>query len=78
VTLSQSGELITEAATDMQVTDMTSDGDSLAVLYSNAFAIYNQKLESQNQRGGLSGGTGILARDGGTAIVIYSHTAEIY
>jgi hypothetical protein len=78
VTINESGEMITEAATDMQVTDMTSSGDSLAMLYSNAFAVYDQKLEPQNQRGGISGATGILARNGGTAIVIYSHTAEIY
>ncbi len=78
VTLDENGKLEAEAATDMQVCDMSSYGESLAVLYSGAFAVYDEKLQPQKQQGGISGGTGILARSGGEAIVIYSHTAEIY
>jgi hypothetical protein len=78
LTVDKDGKTLGTIETDRKILSVSARGDYLAVLYGDGFVIYDRNLKECAHEDGTAGAIATIMRQGGTALLITSHSASVF
>lgn len=78
LTISKKGEVTGKLETEREITGLSVRGKYIAVLFSDGLGIYDNKMNEKAVWMEDTGGTAVLAKSNGDAIVVGTYSAKVY
>lgn len=78
LTISKKGKIMGELQTERGIADLSVRGKYIAVLFSDGLGIYDNKMKERAVWTEDTGGTGVLTKSNGDAIVVGTYSAKVY